>query len=111
MSNKRQSDVIDLVDLSDDDEIGKPPPKKRKKSEENQKDAFSVDEISNIDTLEKLKKQLTCGVCLDSIKDLATTSCGHLGCYRCLVKAIKIRFKCPVCNRVQRPADIHRLYM
>ncbi|CAD6576470.1 MAG: SUMO-targeted ubiquitin ligase complex subunit slx8 [Alectoria sarmentosa] len=65
---------------------------------------------------------LQCIICMDNMKDLTATHCGHLFCHACLMEALiagenqgsepgKGIPKCPVCRKkVIRPSDHRRDY-
>ncbi|KAH8237742.1 hypothetical protein KR038_010447 [Drosophila bunnanda] len=39
-----------------------------------------------------------CPICLSKLQDPATTNCGHVFCFECLVECLVYRSSCPVCN-------------
>lgn len=45
--------------------------------------------------------RVSCPICFDSVvgRDPVSTVCGHIFCKACLVNAIKISKKCPMCRR------------
>lgn len=50
--------------------------------------------------LDKLREELTCGVCLDICFEPSTTSCGHSFCRGCLQSVyIKCGLRCPKCRQ------------
>ena len=55
------------------DESPPPPAKKQKKQSGNVT-------MENSDTMEELQKRLKCSICLDPMKRMSSTTCGHVFC-------------------------------
>lgn len=55
--------------------------------------------------------QLTCAICMDTMKEETSTVCGHIFCKPCILGAIKTQKKCPTCRRKLTNANIHRIYL
>ncbi|XP_055906381.1 uncharacterized protein LOC129941707 [Eupeodes corollae] len=55
---------------------------------------------------------LTCAVCMDSVigRQPSSTSCGHIFCHSCIMQAIRLTKKCPLCNCKLRQNQVHRVY-
>ncbi|WIA33437.1 hypothetical protein OEZ86_006569 [Tetradesmus obliquus] len=55
---------------------------------------------------------LKCLICLDGIKAdcMATTPCGHVFCYECIMDAVRATKKCPKCRKTTTLKQIKRLY-
>ena len=57
-------------------------------------------------TIEKLKEELNCSICLDTYKDPKLLQCFHVFCTRCLAKLVirdeqgQLFLNCPVCRHV-----------
>lgn len=53
-----------------------------------------------------------CLICLDGIKAdcMATTPCGHMFCYECIMDAVRATKKCPKCRKSTTLKQIKRLY-
>ncbi|GAB5364322.1 hypothetical protein AAMO2058_000959600 [Amorphochlora amoebiformis] len=68
----------------------------------------------NAKLISNLKSALTCGICqctvAESKSPLASTTCGHLFCQKCIRKAVRITKKCPTCRKGLRLKDVHRVY-
>eukprot|EP00250_Pteridium_aquilinum_P026397 c32951_g1_i1 orf=285-914(+) len=55
--------------------------------------------------------QLTCAICMDTMKEETSTVCGHIFCRPCILGAIKTQKKCPSCRRKLTNSSIHRIYL
>ncbi|KAI5070094.1 hypothetical protein GOP47_0014437 [Adiantum capillus-veneris] len=55
--------------------------------------------------------QLTCAICMDTMKEETSTVCGHIFCRPCILGAIKSQKKCPTCRRKLTNTNIHRIYL
>lgn len=66
--------------------------------------------LHNADVVEQLKQALKCSICLDHIKDMTSTMCGHVFCARCITAQVRINAKCPLCQRRLQLKDIHPLF-
>lgn len=55
--------------------------------------------------------QLTCAICMDTMKEETSTVCGHIFCKPCILGAIKTQKKCPSCRRKLTNSNIHRIYL
>lgn len=55
--------------------------------------------------------QLTCAICMDSMKEETSTVCGHIFCRVCILGAIKTQKKCPTCRRKLTNSNIHRIFL
>ncbi|XP_074572731.1 uncharacterized protein LOC141829215 [Curcuma longa] len=53
---------------------------------------------------------LTCSMCMDPLREAATTVCGHIYCYSCLREFIQTHKECPTCGRKLAISNFHRLY-
>ncbi|XP_055847837.1 E3 ubiquitin-protein ligase RNF4-like [Episyrphus balteatus] len=55
---------------------------------------------------------LTCAVCMESVlnRQPASTSCGHIFCQGCIMQAIRLTSKCPLCNTKLNRTKVHRVY-
>lgn len=54
-----------------------------------------------------------CPICLEvtGFDRILSTMCGHLYCEPCIRNVIKIRKKCPMCNRALKPNQVHRIFL
>lgn len=55
--------------------------------------------------------ELECAICLDEVKNLTSTVCGHVFCSSCITKTIQTRKRCPTCNTELNMDKIHPLYL
>lgn len=56
---------------------------------------------------------IICPICYDALgnRPAISTSCGHVYCAECLLQALRVTKKCPVCKRgLTRPHQMHPLY-
>lgn len=55
---------------------------------------------------------LTCAVCMESVvnRQPSSTSCGHIFCQACIMQAIRLTSKCPLCNTRLNRTKVHRVY-
>lgn len=52
-----------------------------------------------------------CGICMDSLKDPACGSCGHIYCETCLKDSLKVQKKCPSCRKTMQLRQVRRVYL
>lgn len=66
--------------------------------------------IKNIKNINDIKKNTLCSICLNIMKNdnIGITKCGHIYCYSCIYKCIKINNKCPECRNIN---IINNLYL
>ena len=57
------------------------------------------------------KDSLTCQICMDKIQQPAATDCGHVFCYVCILHAVTITSKCPLCRCSLTVKKIRKLYI
>ncbi|GAQ79905.1 Zinc finger RING-type domain containing protein [Klebsormidium nitens] len=55
--------------------------------------------------------KFTCSICLENMKEEATTICGHIFCKQCILDSIKATKKCPTCRKKLSSKDVHRIYL
>ncbi|KAF0690209.1 Aste57867_18400 [Aphanomyces stellatus] len=67
--------------------------------------------LDNQIAMELYRKSTTCAICLDTLSDLTSTTCGHLFCRGCIVNAIRATSKCPICQKPMTPASIHPMHL
>jgi len=81
----------------------------KQKKEENTSDQYSVGEASKRKNMSSEQTSLTCSLCLDPVGTrgcAASTSCGHLGCWTCLLETATISAECPLCRTSLSPKQI-----
>lgn len=68
---------------------------------------------SNPRDVEAKRYELECMICLNRFEgqNVSFTPCGHMFCSDCLKDAIKIRKKCPVCNKNLRATQVKRAHL
>ncbi len=98
--------VVDLTGWEDevDQQLRVPKPldnRKRHQDENPEPRTFC-----NSDYLSKLE----CPVCLGTVKDLTSSLCGHLFCRACIVQAVTVTSKCPVCRAKMSLRSFHRVF-
>uniref|UniRef100_A0A336MPX6 CSON005027 protein n=2 Tax=Culicoides sonorensis TaxID=179676 RepID=A0A336MPX6_CULSO len=58
------------------------------------------------------KPFLKCPICLcEPMKEPMSLFCGHIFCKDCINDALKIKKKCPTCNKVVAVTKMHRIYL
>jgi hypothetical protein len=62
-------------------------------------------------SIDALKSQMRCALCLEAFEDMTSTSCGHVYCRVCITEAISKVHKCPLCHVKLGKKDIHPLYL
>lgn len=64
---------------------------------------IKIEDISDHDVLEKLKRDDVCSICMDYlyyiINDLVQFNCKHITCFKCANRLLKIDNKCPECRK------------
>lgn len=54
---------------------------------------------------------LICPVCMSTLNEPSSTTCGHLFCSSCIEKAIEKQKKCPTCRKKLTKRNFHRIYL
>lgn len=54
---------------------------------------------------------IKCPICLDTISEETTTTCGHLFCKPCIALAVQTKKCCPTCRRKLGKSGYHRVYL
>jgi len=67
-------------------------------------------DLDNTKVIEMLKKKLTCPICQDDIKEMASTKCGHIFCFPCIQECAKKMKKCATCRKKLTLNGIFRIY-
>ncbi|XP_042396579.1 uncharacterized protein LOC121986694 [Zingiber officinale] len=55
--------------------------------------------------------KLRCSICMDTMKEETSTTCGHIFCNSCITNAIHVQRKCPTCRLSLSMSNIHRIYL
>ncbi|KAJ8634008.1 hypothetical protein MRB53_027344 [Persea americana] len=55
--------------------------------------------------------KLRCNICMDTMKEETSTTCGHIFCKQCITDAIRVQKRCPTCRERLSPSNIHRIYL
>jgi len=74
------------------------------------KGEISVDQHNAV-VFQELCKALKCPICLDNIKDMTASKCGHVFCRECIALAVTASKKCPTCRAKLIMKDLHPLYL
>jgi len=61
--------------------------------------------------LGNILRQVKCTICLSPLDDLTASVCGHVFCEGCIMQAIKVQGKCPICRRPLTERSIHPLFL
>ena len=65
-----------------------------------------IDEIVN---MIRTNQYENCPICLVDMIEASLTKCGHVGCYECLSKSIKMKKQCPICRACLQKNEIGKL--
>eukprot|EP00126_Sphaerothecum_destruens_P015014 Sdes_comp8916_c0_seq1m326 len=52
-----------------------------------------------------------CTICLEDMKNMTSTICGHVFCYGCIKETIKTHKKCPICRKKLTMKGTHPIFM
>jgi hypothetical protein len=52
-----------------------------------------------------------CAICVDTMSGPASTKCGHLFCKLCIMQALRVSKKCPICRKACSPKDIRPIFI
>lgn len=55
--------------------------------------------------------KLRCSICMDTMKEETSTTCGHIFCKACIINAIRVQKRCPTCREKLSISNIHRIYL
>ncbi|OOQ89443.1 C3HC4 type (RING finger) zinc finger containing protein [Penicillium brasilianum] len=105
-SNHPQSPIesIDLTEVEGSSALAKALAKQRE-------DAVKAQPTEEADTARSMLTAYQCPVCMDSLEDATSTSCGHLFCHKCIVEYLQsideqraeqgkqTKGTCPVCRK------------
>jgi len=71
-------------------------------------------DTTNENVINSLAAQIKCGICqytvAESKSPIASTTCGHLFCQKCIRKAVRLTKSCPTCRKKIGLKDVHRVY-
>lgn len=95
--SQRQHRTVATIDLCDSPDTEKP---------------AKADKPAKVDTPAQ-PGMTKCPICLDmyGFNEILSTMCGHLFCEPCIKNVIKLRKKCPMCNRGLKPNQVHRIFL
>jgi hypothetical protein len=109
VSSTRSRAIVDDIDV--DDLFGEPLDESFQTAHTHAEDVTTIDLTEANEVPEELKKQVEdkrtkiskfqCVICMDDVKTLTVTHCGHLFCAHCLHQALHAdptRNKCPMCR-------------
>lgn len=113
-SNSQQQGPVTVVDIDDDEPVSRSSAASGSGSEASTK---SPDKPNNATenktaavTVADLTKDLKCAICLGPIENITATVCGHIFCEGCILPAIEIQRKCPICRTHLTKKSIHPLF-
>ncbi|XP_054707883.1 uncharacterized protein LOC129217581 [Uloborus diversus] len=74
--------------------------------------------VEKISVSTQTEKLILCGVCLEDLikvrnsdmEEIVSTICGHLFCRRCIMTAISVFHKCPVCRKRLGVKSFHPIF-
>ncbi|KAJ8476243.1 hypothetical protein OPV22_019970 [Ensete ventricosum] len=55
--------------------------------------------------------KLKCAICMDTMKEETSTTCGHIFCGSCITNAIRVQRRCPTCREKLSLSNVHRIYL
>ncbi|XP_009404103.2 uncharacterized protein LOC103987504 isoform X1 [Musa acuminata AAA Group] len=55
--------------------------------------------------------KLKCAICMDTMKEETSTTCGHVFCCGCITNAIRVQRRCPTCREKLSLSNVHRIYL
>eukprot|EP00262_Sarcandra_glabra_P003320 TRINITY_DN13986_c0_g2_i1.p1 TRINITY_DN13986_c0_g2~~TRINITY_DN13986_c0_g2_i1.p1 ORF type:complete len:169 (-),score=19.42 TRINITY_DN13986_c0_g2_i1:238-744(-) len=58
-----------------------------------------------------VEMKLRCAICMDTMREETSTTCGHVFCKPCITSAIRVQKKCPTCREKLSMTSIHRIYL
>eukprot|EP00029_Vermamoeba_vermiformis_P012788 TRINITY_DN774_c0_g1_i2.p1 TRINITY_DN774_c0_g1~~TRINITY_DN774_c0_g1_i2.p1 ORF type:complete len:329 (+),score=48.67 TRINITY_DN774_c0_g1_i2:150-1136(+) len=73
-------------------------------------DEPNATETKSTASVADLAKDLKCAICLGTIENITATVCGHIFCEGCILPAIEIQRKCPICRTPLTKKSIHPLF-
>lgn len=86
-----------------------PRKRRRRVSDPNGVESTAVT-VDNNEALERFRAALRCSICLDHIRKMTSTHCGHVFCGPCIRAQIRVNRKCPLCQRRLQSTDVHPLF-
>eukprot|EP01120_Amphizonella_sp_Union-15-10_P012494 TRINITY_DN5568_c0_g1_i1.p1 TRINITY_DN5568_c0_g1~~TRINITY_DN5568_c0_g1_i1.p1 ORF type:complete len:253 (+),score=35.52 TRINITY_DN5568_c0_g1_i1:152-910(+) len=81
-------------------------------NEENHAEVKSAENSSeNESNLKNVLSKITCSICLEGLKNVTASTCGHIFCEECIMKCIRSQGKCPICRTKLTTNNIHPLFL
>ncbi|GER52911.1 E3 ubiquitin-protein ligase COP1 [Striga asiatica] len=62
---------------------------------------------SELQESEEIDKDILCPICIQIIKDVFLTACGHSFCYMCITTHLRNKSDCPCCSKFLTPAHLY----
>lgn len=108
----KNADSLKNSNDSDDDSDNESDDDSEDDSDDDSDDSSNDDSEEESDEESNEEENIeTCGICLSDIPEdeIGVTICGHLFCYECLTDWIKVKNKCPYCNKSLSKEDIYSI--
>ncbi|XP_055324449.1 uncharacterized protein LOC129579013 isoform X2 [Sitodiplosis mosellana] len=112
-TNNPSDDSVVLIDLCDTPDTSFTRSKDTGQSTSTVAAASTAPSNSANELSPKRPGTIKCPICLETFgfDKVLSTMCGHLYCEPCIKNVIKIRKKCPMCNRGLKPNQVHRIFL
>ncbi len=112
MSSSSQQGPVTVVDIDDDEPTNKSSTSGggSSASTKSPDKPNATENKTAAATVADLTKDLKCAICLGPIENITATVCGHIFCEGCILPAIEIQRKCPICRTHLTKKSIHPLF-
>ena len=60
---------------------------------------------------DKGPESIKCTICLETVTNMTSTSCGHVFCGECIRNAVQVSNQCPICRTKLTLGKLHRLFL
>uniref|UniRef100_A0A0D6R8X5 RING-type domain-containing protein n=1 Tax=Araucaria cunninghamii TaxID=56994 RepID=A0A0D6R8X5_ARACU len=74
-------------------------------------DSTMSKKLKPLPSVDVKEMKLSCAICMETMKEETSTTCGHVFCKKCITSAIQAQKKCPACRRKLTLSKIHRIYI